>query len=314
MMDRTHTVGIVGCGHVGMAAAYTLFLRDVASEIVLVDMDARRAEGEAMDLMHAQAFADPVEVRAGGFEDLSGAKVVVISAGAGRKAGESRLDLLNRNVAMFRDMVASLDQHAPDAVLVIATNPVDVITYVVQKLSKRPAHHVIGTGCMLDTARFRSLLGERYGVDPRNVHAFIIGEHGDSEVPVWSRASIGGLRIVERDVMGVKFDRAEFDELFERVRFAGREVIARKGYTNTAIGVVIAQLVETILDDQHSVLTVGVNMDGEYGLDGVCMSIPCIVGHDGIEGRIIPVLNDEEMAGVQRSAEVLKESIALIGL
>lgn len=311
-MMKKQAVGIIGCGNVGIAAAYTLFNRDKASDIILIDMDERKAEGEAMDMMHAQAFAEPVNVRAGSYEDLAEAKVVVISAGSGRKAGESRLDLLNRNVSIFKGIVSELDKHAPDAVLVIATNPVDIITYVVQKLSKRPRFQVIGTGTMLDTARFRAALGKRYGVDPRNVHAFIVGEHGDSEVPIWSKASIGGLRLKEGTVLGKDFDKQEMDELFEQVRYAGREVIARKGFTNSAIGVVIAQLVETILDDQHSVLTVGVELEGEFGLSDVCLSIPCVVGHAGVEGRILPELSDEELEALKKSAGVLRESIEAI--
>ena len=308
-MLQKHTVGIIGCGNVGIAGAFTLFNRDVASDIILLDKDERRAEGEAMDMMHAQAFSEPVTVRAGSYEDLKDAKVIVIAAGTGRKAGESRLDLLNRNVLIFREIVEHLDRHAPNAVLVIATNPVDIITYAIQKLSSRPDTNIIGTGTMLDTARFRAMLGQYYNVDPRNVHAFIIGEHGDSEVPVWSKASIGGLRLADREVLGKRFDRKVLDEIFEQVRYAGREVISRKGYTNTAIGVCIAQLVETIFDDQHSVLTVAVHMNGEYGIDDLCMSIPCVVGHSGIEGRILPNLNEEETEAIKYSASVLRESV-----
>jgi L-lactate dehydrogenase len=313
-MDQQHKVGVLGCGNVGMAAAYTLFNRDIASDLILVDKDYERAEGEAMDMMHAQAFADPVDVRAGTYEDLGDAKVIVVAAGTGRKPGETRLDLLNRNVAIFKEVVAELDRHAPNAVLAVATNPVDVITYVIQKLSNRPPNHVIGTGTMLDTARFRALLGAHYGVDPRNVHSFIIGEHGDSEVPVWSKASIGGLRLAERTVLGKPFEKARMDELFEKVRYAGRDVIKRKGFTSSAIGVVIAHLVETILHDQHSVLTVSVDMEGEYGLNDVCLSIPCVIGHDGVEGRILPELTDDENAALQNSASVLRESIEAIDL
>jgi L-lactate dehydrogenase len=311
-MNRKQTVGILGCGNVGIAAAYTLFNRDVASDLILVDMDRKRAEGEAMDMSQGQAFAHPVQVRAGDYADLSDAKVVVVAAGTGRKAGESRLDLLNRNVAIFKDVVKHLDEHAPDAVLVIATNPVDIITYVVQKLSIRPRERVVGTGTMLDTTRFRSMLGQYYSVDPRNIHSFILGEHGDSQVPLWSKASIGGLRLKERTVLGKPFDEKIMNEIFEQVRYAGREVISRKGYTNLAIGVCIAQLVETILDDQHSVLTVSVQLEGEYGIHDVAMSIPCIVGHAGVEGRVLPELTEEELAALENSANVLKESISAI--
>lgn len=308
-MIQKRTLGIIGAGNVGMAAAYVLFNRDVVSDMILVDKDGQKAEGEAMDMMHGQAFAEPVTVRAGSYADLADAQVIVIAAGTGRKAGESRLDLLRRNVAIFQEVVGELDRHAPGAILAIATNPVDIITHVVQHLSTRPPEHVIGTGTMLDTARFRALLGQHYGVDPRSVHAYILGEHGDSEVPIWSKASIGGLSIMHHPVLGRTFEREAMNELFERVRYAGREVIARKGFTSTAIGLVIAELVETVLDDQRTVLTVSVCMRGEYGVDGLCMSIPCVVGQRGVEGRIVPDLSDDELAAMARSADVLRESV-----
>jgi len=313
-MIQKRTVGLIGCGNVGSAAAYVLFNRDIASDIILVDKDRRRAEGEAMDLMHGQAFAEPVSVRAGDYADLAEAQVIVLAAGTPRKEGESRLDLLNRNVSMLREVVAELDRYAPSAVLVIATNPVDIVTYVVQRLSVRPSRTIIGTGTMLDTARFRALLGNLYGVDPRSVHAYILGEHGDSEVPIWSKVSIGALRISEGAILGKRPAKEVLDQLFEQVRFAGKEVIARKGFTSTAIGLVIAELVETILDDQHTVLTVSVPLDGEYGISDVCLSLPCVVGHLGVEGIILPQLDENELAGLQRSAQVLKDLIASLGL
>jgi L-lactate dehydrogenase len=314
IMIQRRTVGIIGCGNVGAAAAYSMFHRDLASDIIYVDKDERRAEGEAMDLMHAQALHENINVRSGPVDDLSEAQVIVISAGSARKEGETRLDLLLRNVAIFRQIVADLDRHAPEAILVVATNPVDIITHVIQKLSIRPRERVIGTGTMLDTARFRAVLGQYYGVDPRDVHAYILGEHGDSEVPVWSSMSIGGQRPIEREVLGKVFDAKEMDDLFQTVRYAGREVIARKGFTSAAIGVVIAQLVETVLDDQHSVLTVSVELEGEYGFNDVVMSIPCVVGHSGVEGRVLPSLNDQEMVALRHSADVLRESIESINL
>lgn len=314
-MIQKRTVGILGCGNVGMAAAYTLFNRDLASELILVDKDERRAEGEAMDLMHGQAFAEPIVVRSGSFADLADAQVIIIAAGTSRSAGESRLDLLNRNVVIFRDIVAKLDEYAPSAILAIATNPVDIITYVVQELSSRAANMVVGTGTMLDTARFRALLGKYYGVDPRSVDAYILGEHGDSEVPIWSHASIGGSHVTDpAPILEKPYDKAALDALFEQARTAGREVIARKGFTSSAIGLVIAELVETILHDQHTILTVSGRVHGEYGLSNVCLSLPSVVGHLGTEGRILPELTAEEQQALKHSAGVLRESIDSIGL
>jgi len=308
-MIQKRTIGIVGTGHVGVAAAYAVFLRGLCSEIILIDKNHERAEGEAMDLMHGQAFGEPVTARAGAYEDLDRAQLVVISAGVAQREGETRLDLLNRNADVFREIIGQLDRHAPQAVLVIATNPVDVLTYVSQKLSRRPGARVIGTGTMLDTARFRALLGRHYKVDPRSVHAYIIGEHGDSEVPLWSSARIGGVSLVDHTISGHAFDKDAMEALFERVRNAAYDIISRKGYTNTAIGSAIARLVEAVLADQGSVLPVGRLLEGHYAIDDVCLSIPTIVGSSGVREALLPRLSEDERAGLQHSADVLKKSL-----
>lgn len=306
-MIQRRKVGIVGVGNVGVAAAYALFYRRLASEIVLLDRDTKRAEGEAMDLMHGQALVGRVTVRAGSYEDLADAQVVLITAGAAQHPGETRLDLLNRNADILREIAAGLDRHAPGAILVVATNPVDILTWMLQELSSRPHGRVLGTGTTLDTARFRSLLAQHYGVDPRSVHAYIVGEHGDSEVPLWSSATIGGLPLRDRTVLGRPFDREAMDALFDSARRAAYEIIARKGYTNLAIGTVLAHLVEAILGDQKSVLPVSVRLQGEYGIEEVCLSIPCVVGIDGMEGRVPLEITPEELEGLRRSAAVLRE-------
>lgn len=308
-MIQKRTIGIVGTGHVGVAAAYAVFLRGLCSEIILIDKNHERAEGEAMDLMHGQAFGEPVTARAGAYEDLDRAQLVVISAGVAQREGETRLDLLNRNADVFREIIGQLDRHAPQAVLVIATNPVDVLTYVSQKLSRRPGSRVIGTGTMLDTARFRALLGRHYKVDPRSVHAYIVGEHGDSEVPLWSSARIGGVSLVDHTISGHAFDKDAMEALFERVRNAAYDIISRKGYTNTAIGSAIARLVEAVLADQGSVLPVGRLLEGHYAIDDVCLSIPTIVGSSGVREALLPQLSEDERAGLQHSADVLKKSL-----
>jgi len=312
-MIQRRSIGIVGTGHVGMAAAYALFLRGLCSEIILIDKNREQAEGEAMDLMHGQAFGEPVIARAGSYEDLDQAQLVVISAGVAQKPGETRLELLSRNAEVFRDIIGQLDRYAPEAVLVIATNPVDVLTYVSQKLSRRPGSRVIGTGTMLDTARFRALLGHHFKVDPRSVHAYIIGEHGDSEVPLWSSARIGGVPL-DQVISGRPFKRETMDALFERVRNAAYDIISRKGYTNTAIGSAIARLVEAVLADQGSILPVGRLLEGHYDIDDVCLSIPTIVGSSGIREALLPRLSDDELAGLQRSAGILKKSLQELDL
>ncbi len=309
MAIQKRTVGVIGTGNVGVAAAYALFMQQTASDLILLDKDQRRAEGEALDLMHGQTFAGPTRVRVGDYADLSEAQVIILAAGVGQRPGETRLDLMGRNVAVFRAILTELDRHAPTALLVIATNPVDVLTYVAQELSTRPPQRIIGTGTMLDTARFRSLLGEHYGVDPRSVHAYILGEHGDTEFPVWSDAGIGGLHLVGNTINGRPYDRPALDAIFERTRRSAYDIIERKGYTNLAIGLVIARLVQTILDGQHSVLPVSVRLHGEYGISGVCLSLPSIVSEDGLETSILPELDDTELAAMHHSANVLRERI-----
>lgn len=313
MLSR-QTIGIVGTGNVGMAAAYALFQRRGASEIILVDLDRERAEGEAMDLMHGQAYVGRCMVRAGGYEDLRNASVIVICAGAAQRPGESRLDLLNRNAAVFRAIAVELDRHAPEAILLVASNPVDILTYVMQELSARPPSRIIGTGTMLDTTRFRTLLGQHYGVDPRSVHALILGEHGDSEVPIWSTATIAGLRLVGNTILGRPYSPEALEAIVQQVRRAAYEIIQRKGYTNWAIGLVIAHLIHTIQDDQHSVLPVSVRLQGQLGLEGVCMSMPAPVGIEGVGPCLPPRVDAEEEAALQRSAAVLREKLAEIDL
>ncbi len=313
-MIQKRTIGIVGTGQVGVAAAYALFMRGLASEIILIDKDAKRAEGEAMDLMHGQAFFENITVRAGDYRDLSSAQLVVITAGVAQKPGENRLDLLNRNAAVFSEIVGQLDRHSPRSVLVIASNPVDILSYVTQKISRRDPCRVIGTGTMLDTGRFRALLGRHYGVDPRSVHAYILGEHGDTEVPVWSAANIGGVPLVDHSICGKPFQAAEMNRLFDQVRNAAYEIIDRKGYTNTAIGMAIVRLVQAVLEDQKTVLPVSRMLTGEYGLTDVCLSIPSVIGINGVQDAILPSLSDTELGALQHSARVLQESITGISI
>jgi L-lactate dehydrogenase len=308
-MIQRRTVGIVGTGNVGTAAAYAMFNQSLASEILLLDQDTRRAEGEAMDLMHGQQLVGGITCRAVDYPALSEAQIIVLSAGASQKSpDETRLDLLQRNADIFREIIIQLDKHAPEAILVVATNPVDVLTYICQELSGRPARRIIGTGTLLDTARFRALLGRHYGVDPRSVHAYILGEHGDSEVPIWSNATIGGQSICERTVLGKAWDSETMQSIFERARDAAYEIIDRKGHTDTAIGLVIARIVRAILEDQQNVLPVSTRPDGAYDIKDVCLSIPCVVGLEGVEKRVDPELSADERTALQASAQALHES------
>jgi L-lactate dehydrogenase len=313
MMQR-HTVGIVGTGQVGMAAATALFQQRIARELILVDVDRKRAEGEAMDLMHAQGYVGRRRVWAGDYSDLATAQIVIITAGVGQKPGEDRLSLLNRNAAVFKQIAEQLDRHAPRAILIVASNPVDILTYVMQELSERPDEKVIGTGTMLDTTRLRTLLAEHYEVDPRSVHALILGEHGDSEFAVWSRANIGGTPLLNHTILGHPYDPELLDEIFRQVRTAAYEIIERKGYTNWAIGLVLAHLVRTIQEDQGSVLPISVRLHGEHGIEDVCLSIPVAVGIAGAGERISLPLNDDEVRSLVASADTLKQWIGSLTL
>ena len=309
---QRRTVGVVGTGNVGTAAAYALFNQRLASELILLDKDVEYAEGEAMDLMHGQVLVGRITARAAaGYHDLAGAQLIVISAGVSQSSPEeTRLELLSRNADIFSKIIGELDRHAPNAVLLVATNPVDVLTRVAQEESARPPERIIGTGTLLDTARFRALLGRRYGVDPRSVHAYILGEHGDSEVPIWSQASIGGRPLEDSEVLGQRFDPDALQQLFEEARGAAYEIIRRKGHTDSAIGVVIARLARAILGDERSVLPVSVPAEGAYGIEpaGVCLSLPCVIGRGGVEGRVLPELSEAEEKGLRASARVLTES------
>jgi len=313
-MLHRHTIGIIGTGQVGMAAATALVQQRIARELILIDVDRKRAEGEAMDLMHAQGYVGRRRVWAGDYPDLASAQIVIITAGVGQKPGEDRLSLLNRNTAVFRQIAEELDRHAPRAILLVASNPVDVLTYVMQELSERPDEKVIGTGTMLDTTRLRTLLAEHYQVDPRSVHALILGEHGDSEIVAWSRANIGGTPLLHNTILGKDYDSDFLDETFRQVRTAAYEIIERKGYTNWAIGLVLAHLVRTIQEDQGSVLPISVRLHGEYGIDNVCLSIPVAVGIKGAGGRLPLPLNDDEQQALVASADTLKQSLGSLSL
>ncbi|MCP4535665.1 MAG: L-lactate dehydrogenase [Chloroflexi bacterium] len=313
--STSRRIAIVGTGAVGSSLAYALLIRGQADEIVLIDLNRARAEGEAMDLGHGLPFVRPVEVRAGDYSDCAGADIIIITAGAASRADETRLDLAARNVAIFRQIIPEIVKYNLDGILLVVTNPVDVLTYLTIKLAERPANKVIGSGTVLDSARFRYLLARHCGLDPRNVHAHVIGEHGDSETPVWSLANIAGTHLVEYClVCGGGCSLVQREDIFRQVREAAYEVIQRKGATNYAIGLATVSIVESILRDQHSVLPVSSLIQGQYGLKDVCLSLPTVVGRAGVVKLLELPLNTEELKGLQRSAVVLQEVARSVGL
>lgn len=302
-------VGIVGCGHVGMAGAFAIFTEGLASELILIDKNDSHAQGEAMDLMHAQAYTGRCRVRAGNFSDLKDASYVIISAGVSQVPGESRLDLLGRNVAVLEPIMKELDHYCPNALIVMATNPVDILTYMSQELSSRDHCKIIGTGTMLDTSRFRSLLGEYYNIDPGSVHAYVVGEHGNSEVLLWSQVRIGGKKIIGHKVMGRMMTTGDQDIITENVTKAAYQIIDKKGYTSWAIGLVIASLLKALQGDQRRVLPLSVRVEGEFGVTGTCMGLPCVVGSDGVEEKIEFELDKKEKELLKHSGEILSDLI-----
>lgn len=309
-------VAIVGVGNVGATFAYALLLSGLAAEIVLIDVNRGRAEGEAMDLNHAVPFAHPTRIWAGEYADCAGAAVTVITAGANQRPVETRLDLVQKNAAIFREIVPAVVRHNPDGILLIATNPVDALTYASVKLSGLPRTRVIGSGTILDTARFRHLLSRHFQVDARSVHAFIVGEHGDSEVPVWSLANIAGMQLEAFcAVNGLVLDDDARRAIFEQTRDAAYHIIERKGATYYAVAAGLMRIVEAILRDQGTVLSVSTLIDdGSLGQGEVCLSLPTVVGRGGAERVLRLTLAPSEVEALNRSAEVLRSTIRQLAL
>jgi len=309
--DRKQRVVIIGAGAVGVTSAYTLLVRGTAREIVLVDLDRERLEGEAADLSHGVAFAPRTEVRAGDYDDCTDAAVVIVTAGAKQKPGESRLDLLSRNATICRSIIGEVVSRTSDAVIVVVTNPVDVLTYVAQKASGLPPSQVIGSGTVLDSARFRYFISRHCNVNPHNVHAYVIGEHGDSEVGAWSMTHIGGAAIREYcGTCGRGCPDGALDGLMDEVRQSAYHIIEHKGATYYAVSLALDRIVTSILRDENSVLTVSTLIDGAYGLSDVCLSLPAVVGANGAGRLVAPALPEDELAALHASADVLKEAIA----
>jgi len=306
--EGQNKVGVIGTGMVGASFAYALMQRGVTNEMVLIDANRGRAEAEAMDLNHGLPFVRPMRISVGDYADLAGAAVTVVTAGAAQKQGETRLQLLERNADIFRTIVPEIVKHNPDGIILIASNPVDLMTRLTVELSGLPPTQVFGSGTILDTARFRYLLGERYAVDPRSVHAYIVGEHGDSELALWSLANIAGVRIRDfKSASGTGYDEAALQHIFEQTRDAAYTIIERKGATYYAIGLGLLTIVEAILRDQHTVLTVSSLMNGQYGVQDMCISLPTIVGASGIEEVLQLSLSPEEEDAFRHSAATLSE-------
>jgi L-lactate dehydrogenase len=310
-------VGIVGSGFVGATAAYALVMSGVGREVVLVDKNTARAEAEADDIRHAVPFANPLEVWAGDYEDLKGSRVVVICAGVGQRPGESRLDLLRRNAAVFAEVVPQVLARVPEAVLVVATNPVDVMTHLAARFAaacSTAAGRVLGSGTTLDTARFRTLLGTHCGVDPHHAHAYVVGEHGDSEVLTWSLATIGGMPLEAfARLRGVDLSEEVRCDIDRKVRRAAYTIIDGKGATYYGIGSALARIVDVILHDQRAILTVCTPTTEVAGVRDVTVALPRLVGGQGVLETFPLPLNQEETTRLRDSARVIRQALDALG-
>lgn len=304
-------ITIIGAGQVGSTIAFALTLKQLASEIVMIDIAKERAMGEAMDIRQGTPFVGPVYIHDGDYEDAKDSNIVVITSGVARKAGQSRLDLAQINVDITKTIIPQITKYAPNALYVIVSNPVDILTYQFVKTSGIPANRIFGTGTMLDTARFRARIAETYKVAQENIHGYVFGEHGDSSFVPWSLANISSIPVdhYASSYNGAKLPDFNKDDVEDYIRKSGGIIIAAKKCTNYAIGVTTATLCEALNYDVDSVLTISSMLDGEYGINDVCLSIPAVVGKDGIKGRIEVPLLDNEIAALQHSAECLKDVI-----
>ncbi|WKA53123.1 L-lactate dehydrogenase [Planococcus shixiaomingii] len=311
--QSVNRVVLIGTGAVGCSYAYSFINQGIAEELVLIDVDEKRAEGEAMDLNHGIPFApSPVNVWSGSYKDCSVADLVVITAGVAQKPGETRLDLATKNTEIFKGIIKQVMDSGFDGIFLIATNPVDILTYVTWKESGLPKERVIGSGTTLDSARFRYLLGQYFQIDSRNVHAVIIGEHGDTELPVWSRTNIGVDSIESLLARNPDFKQQDLDDLFINVRDAAYQIIERKGATYYGIGMSLVRITNAILRNENSILPVSVHLDGQFGHTGVFVGVPAVINRSGIREVMEIALNKKEKEQFDHSVKVLKETMASV--
>lgn len=306
---------IVGAGFVGSTFAYSLLIRGLASEIAIVDINKERAEGEVMDLNHGLPFAYPTRIWAGDYSDCDGADIVVLAVDVGQRIEQSRLELAEGNFQVLKQIIPNITRYNKECILLVVTNPLDVMTYAALKLSGLSKSHVIGSGTILDTARLRYLLGEYLQVDPRNVHAYIIGEHGDSEVPVWSLANVAGIRLKDYcPICNVPYNLDDFNKLFLKVRNAGYEIIKRKARTFYAVALGMTKIVESILRNENAILTVSCLLENYHGVSDICLSVPVILNRTGVKEVIELPLDEKEKADFQQSAAIIRKVAQSLGL
>ena len=314
-MINIQKAAIIGCGFVGTSIAFSLVQKGIFSELVLIDANEKKAEGEAMDLSHGLPFTKPMEIRAGSYEDIADCAMIIITAGANQKPGETRLDLVHKNVEIYKSIIPKIVEKNQEATLLIVSNPVDIMTYVALKLSGYPRHKVIGSGTVLDTARLKYLLSRHLDVDSRSIHAFIIGEHGDSELAVWRAANVSGIPLNHFCELRGYFDHMEsMDRIYQSVRDSAYEIIEKKGATYYGVAMAVCRIAESVIRNEHSIMPISVYLDGLYGLHDICLSIPTVVGQEGAEKVLDIPLDLMEMGKLVYSAEELKKIIGELEL
>ena len=301
---------IIGCGFVGATIAFALTQKSLFSELVLIDSNHAKAEGEAMDLSHGLPFTHPMKVYAGDYKDIADCYLIIITAGTAQRPNETRLDMVHKNVEIFKSIIPNITKYNNSAILLVVSNPVDILTYCTIKLSGFPAGRVLGSGTVLDTARLKYHLGQQLCVDSRSIHAFIIGEHGDSELAVWSSANVSGIDLEDFHGLCSSCREVSFNQTYENVRDSAYEVIERKGATYYGIAMAVTKIVLAIIRDEHSVLPVSGYVDGHYGLSDLCIGVPSIVGSNGIEKVLDIPLNEEENERLINSVKTLKKVIS----
>ncbi len=306
---------MIGCGFVGSASAFSLMESGIFRELVLIDADPNKAEGEARDISHGVPFAKPMKIYAGNYDDVSDAGIVIVTAGANQQAGETRLDLVKKNINIFKSIIPEIKKRNFNGILLVVANPVDILTYTAVKLSGLPENRVIGSGTVLDTARLKYAIGNHLDVDNRSIHAFIIGEHGDSEIAVWSSANVSGIPLNNFCEMRGHFDHKNATEkIAQDVKNSAYEIISMKRATNYGIAMSVKRICEAIVRNEKSILPVSSVMHGEFGIEDVSLSMPAIVGNHGIETLVPISLNEEETKKLQESAKTLKDILAQNGL
>lgn len=314
-MIKIQKCAVIGCGFVGASAAFSLVQSGLFSEMVLIDADMNKAEGEAMDLNHGISFLNSMKIYAGTYADLSDCYLIIIAAGGAQKPNQTRLDLVKQNTNIFKTIIPQITAVNTDGILLIVSNPVDILTYVALKISGFPSNRVIGSGTVLDTARLKYLVGEHLKVDSRSVHAFIIGEHGDSELAVWSSANVSGIDLNGFCTnMNCKCSKQDLDKIYNEVKDSAYKIIEKKGATYYAIALAVARIAEAIVKNQHSILPVSCFINNRYSLSEVCLGVPAILGSSGIEKVLEIPLDKEESEKLTLSAQKLKEVIAQLDI